>query len=73
MTLEAITAESESESLYSASIQHSVTMVLYKKEIILEWTTSLDTSCRTLFVCVSGCRSTSRRVTSLRNITSDCY
>ena len=30
---------------------------------VLEWTTSLDTSSRTLFVCVSVCRSTSRRVT----------
>ena len=31
---------------------------------ILEWTTSLDTSSRTLIVCVSVCRSTSRRTSS---------
>ena len=40
--------------------------------IKLEWTTSLYTSCRTLFVCVSGCRSTSRS-TSSYVITSDYY
>ena len=40
--------------------------------IILEWTTSLDTSSRTLFVRMWGCVSTSRR-TSSYVITSDCY
>ena len=39
---------------------------------VLEWTTGLDTSSMTLFVCVSVCRSTSRR-TSSYVITSDCY
>ena len=39
---------------------------------ILEWTTSLDTSSRTLFVREGGCLSTSRR-TSSYVITSDCY
>ena len=40
--------------------------------IILEWTTSLDTSSRTLFVREGGRMSTSRR-TSSYVITSDCY
>ena len=39
---------------------------------ILEWTTSLDTSSRTLFVRICVGMSTSRR-TSSYVITSDCY
>ena len=37
---------------------------LEKLNIILEWTTSLDTSSRTLFVREGGCRSTSLRTSS---------
>ena len=42
------------------------------KHVILEWTTSLDTSSRTLFVRIWGCGSTERR-TSSYVITSNCY
>ena len=46
--------------------------VSYKDLFILEWTTSLDTSSRTLFVRICVGMSTSRR-TSSYVITSDCY
>ena len=39
-------------------------MVRVRETIILEWITSLDTSSRTLFVCLWGCpRHVERRVT----------
>ena len=50
-----------------------LTIILVSVVIILEWTTSLDTSSRTLFVREGGCGSGCPRRTSSYVITSDCY
>ena len=47
---------------------HVTSNVELRQIVILEWTTSLDTSSRTLFVRMSTSRRTSSYV-----ITSDCY
>ena len=53
-------------------IDNTTQAIIKHPHVIMEWTTSLDTSSRTLFVRMWGCVSTSRRTSSCV-ITSECY
>ena len=56
--------------LSSSTVQrfeHFYVIALYKLNIILEWTTRLDTSARTLFVREGGCQSACPRHVELHN------
>ena len=74
------TAPVDTRSIMLVAWSSCKMILIWTKEFILEWTTSLDTSSRTLFVREGGreggreegCLSTSRR-TSSYVITSDCY
>ena len=67
-----VTKTNKNGNNYCDANNYNCDATSYDCDVLLEWTISLDTSSRTLFVRMWGCVSTARR-TSSYIITSDCY